>query len=190
MRSKGDWGKYIDKFLEGYRFAKQRGDELGMSVILGAELRFPENDNHYLIYGIDENFLRNNQYLYLMGIKEFYREFGNEVLIIQAHPYRYNNNVVYHDYIHGVEVVNSCPNHLNYNNRALGLCKNYPALYRVCGSDVHNFEDAGLTYTLFDCPIVDSFEYKAAVETRRGALRCHLDKYMSILREAEKIPNQ
>lgn len=27
---------------------------MGFQVLLGAELRFPENDNVYLVYGIDE----------------------------------------------------------------------------------------------------------------------------------------
>ena len=46
--------------------SKARGDELGLDVILGAELRFPENDNDYLVYGIDEAWLRANPYLCCM----------------------------------------------------------------------------------------------------------------------------
>ena len=49
-----DWNKVIDHYLSGYRASKQRGDEVGFQVLLGAELRFPENDNDYLVYGIDE----------------------------------------------------------------------------------------------------------------------------------------
>ena len=49
-----DWNKVMDHYLSGYRASKARGDELGFDVILGAELRFPENDNDYLVYGIDE----------------------------------------------------------------------------------------------------------------------------------------
>ena len=42
-----DWNKVIDHYLSGYRASKQRGDEVGFQVLLGAELRFPENDNDY-----------------------------------------------------------------------------------------------------------------------------------------------
>ena len=47
-----NWDHVIDHYLAGYRASKARGDELGLDVILGAELRFPENDNDYLVYGI------------------------------------------------------------------------------------------------------------------------------------------
>ena len=43
-----NWDHVIDHYLAGYRASKARGDELGLDVILGAELRFPENDNDYL----------------------------------------------------------------------------------------------------------------------------------------------
>ena len=58
-----DWNKVIDHYLSGYRASKQRGDEVGFQVLLGAELRFPENDNDYLVYGIDEAWLRSNPYV-------------------------------------------------------------------------------------------------------------------------------
>ena len=40
-----DWDKVVDHFLSGYYASKKRGDEVGLDVIMGAELRFPENDN-------------------------------------------------------------------------------------------------------------------------------------------------
>ena len=36
------WDEIIDLYLVGYRAAKQRGDEIGFDVILGAEMSFPE----------------------------------------------------------------------------------------------------------------------------------------------------
>ena len=55
-----DWNKAMDHYLSGYHASKKRGDEVGFQVILGTELRFPENDNDYLVYGIDEDWLRSN----------------------------------------------------------------------------------------------------------------------------------
>ncbi|MCL2165258.1 MAG: PHP domain-containing protein [Oscillospiraceae bacterium] len=184
----GGWDDYIDWYLSGYWSARQRGDELGISVILGMELRFTENDNDYLIYGIDESFLRSNPHLYRMGIKEFYRKFGNDTLIIQAHPFRYKNKTVHQDCIHGVEVLNSNPNHQSYNEKALELCKCNPYLFRVCGSDVHARGHAGLTYILFDCPVNDSNEYRVAIERKHYILGCELEKHRLILCGAERIP--
>jgi hypothetical protein len=43
--------------------AKRLGDEIGFTVALGIELRFPESESDYLLYGVDEAFLRANPYL-------------------------------------------------------------------------------------------------------------------------------
>lgn len=110
-----DWNKVIDHYLSGYRASKQRGDEVGFQVLLGAELRFPENDNDYLVYGIDEAWLRSNPYVCCMSAREFFQKFHNQVLIIHAHPYRDGNTTVFEDAIHGTEIINGNPRHDNYN---------------------------------------------------------------------------
>ena len=70
-----DWQKAMDHYLSGYKASKKRGDELGFDVILGAELRFPLNDNDYLVYGIDEDWLRSNPYMCCTSAREFYEKF-------------------------------------------------------------------------------------------------------------------
>ena len=40
-----DWNAVCDYYLSGYHASKRRGGEAGFQVILGAELRFPENHN-------------------------------------------------------------------------------------------------------------------------------------------------
>ena len=67
-----DWNKVMDHYLSGYHASRKRGDEVGFQVILGAELRFPENDNDYLVYGIDEDWLRSNPYVCCMSAREFW----------------------------------------------------------------------------------------------------------------------
>ena len=49
-----DWHECIRRYLYGYQLAKAEGQRLGMDVIFAVELRFPENESDYLIYGIDE----------------------------------------------------------------------------------------------------------------------------------------
>ena len=83
-----NWDMVMDHYLTGYHASKKRGDEVGLDVILGAEFRFPENDNDYLVYGIDEQWLRSNPYACCMSAQEFYDKYHNEVLIIHAHPFR------------------------------------------------------------------------------------------------------
>ena len=101
-----DWQKAMDHYLSGYKASKKRGDELGFDVILGAELRFPQNDNDYLVYGIDEDWLRSNPYMCCTSAREFYEKFHNEVLIIHAHPYRDGNTTVFEDAVDGTEIIN------------------------------------------------------------------------------------
>ena len=69
---KDDWNTIMDHFLSGYKIAKKQGDEIGLNVLLGAEVQLTINENEYLIYGIDEDFLRSNpaaikQNVYSMG---------------------------------------------------------------------------------------------------------------------------
>jgi len=104
-----DWQKAMDHYLTGYKASKKRGDELGFDVILGAELRFPENDNDYLVYGIDEDWLRSHPYMCCTSAREFYEKFHNDVLIIHAHPYRDGNLTVFEDAVHGSEIINGNP---------------------------------------------------------------------------------
>ena len=83
-----NWDLVCDHYLSGYHASKRRGDEVGLDVILGAELRFPENDNDYLVYGIDEQWLRSNPYICCMSAQEFFDKYHSQVLIIHAHPFR------------------------------------------------------------------------------------------------------
>ena len=128
-----DWQKAMDHYLTGYKASKKRGDELGFDVILGAELRFPENDNDYLVYGIDEDWLRSHPYMCCTSAREFYEKFHNDVLIIHAHPYRDGNLTVFEDAVHGSEIINGNPRHDNHNDLALELCLRHPDFYRLAG---------------------------------------------------------
>jgi hypothetical protein len=59
------------------------------------ELRFHENNNDYLVYGIDEAFLRRNPTCIEWVTVRFTKPSRNEVLIIQAHPFRDENSTVF-----------------------------------------------------------------------------------------------
>ena len=132
-----DWNAVCDHYLSGYHASKKRGDEVGFQVLLGAELRFPENDNDYLVYGIDENWLRSNPYICCMSAQEFFDKYHNQVLIIHAHPFRKGSAPVQETAVHGAEIINGNPRHENNNDLALALCRRHPEYYRLAGSDTH-----------------------------------------------------
>jgi len=173
-----DWDTCVTNFLRGYKAAKAHGDKLGLDVILGAEMRFDTGGySDYLVYGLDEGFLRQNPYLYKLGLRKLFKRYGDELLIIQAHPYRENDSVDI-NHVHGVEVYNGNPRHNNRNRKTRKLCGAHPNLYPTSASDAHETEDIGSGWMEFDQPIVDSRRFKELVMRREYVLgRRHETKY-------------
>jgi predicted metal-dependent phosphoesterase TrpH len=135
------WKDKINEFLRGYRIALQEGKKLGINVLLGIELRFDENWNDYLIYGIDENFLYENKYLYEMNIKTFHEYVRDTpVLIYQAHPFRPAVFPEKPEYLDGIEVYNGNPRHDSHNEKAAEYAKRHN-LKMLSGSDFHQTGD-------------------------------------------------
>ena len=177
-----DWNVIIDRYLAGYRAAKTAGDALGMDVIFGVELRFPENDSDYLIYGIDEQWLYDHPWITDMDHQSFFDRYRDEVLIIHAHPYR-TNDIVYYDCVHGLEIANCNPRHDSRNDLALQLAKEHPHLYRTVGSDAHQIGDEGRAAILVESRIRDSYALKDVITS--GRYRNWCPEFDSILKESE-----
>ena len=167
-----NWDMVMDHYLTGYHASKKRGDEVGLDVILGAELRFPENDNDYLVYGIDEQWLRSNPYMCCMSAQEFYDKFHNEVLIIHAHPFRAGSAPVQETAIHGAEIINNNPRHPNNNDQALAMCRRHPEYFRLAGSDTHRDGDEARAGVILPERVKDSRAYKHMIETMQFQLWC------------------
>ncbi len=136
-----DWDCAVDKFLEGYNEAVIAGEENGLKVLLGMELRISENGNDYLVYGVTEEFLRKYPYLYLED-KETIRKIADEngLCIIQAHPFRKGCVPTDTWFIDGVEVWNGNPRHDSQNEKAL-MWATENNLTQTVGSDFHRVED-------------------------------------------------
>ena len=181
-----DWNAIIDRYLMGYRAAKAAGESMGMDIIFGVELRFPENDSDYLIYGIDEQWLYDHPWITDMDHQSFFDRFKDEVLIIHAHPYR-NCDEVFYNCVHGIEIVNCNPRHDSRNALALKLAKENPHLYRTVGSDAHQIGDEGRAATLVEGRIRDSYELKEVISS--GRFRNWCPEFDWILKESEGIPN-
>lgn len=169
-----DWQACVDAYMKGYYLSKQRAEELHMDAIFGVEIRFPENDRDFLLFGVDENFLRRNPFLYRMSHQQFYERFSNEVLIIQAHPYRdfdlVGEEIKIH-LLHGLEVYNGNPRHDNQNDKALALLNAHKGLVKICGSDTHRPGDEARAALAFPQRIRNSFELKQALEEGRYDLQ-------------------
>lgn len=130
----------IDRYLRGYRAALEVGIKMGLEVILGLEIRFEENANDYLVYGVDEDFLYENGNLCKLTIQEF-KDLADKsgLMIYQAHPFR-NHMIPMPEHVHGLEVFNGNPRHDSRNDLAMKLADEY-GLKKISGSDYHQFED-------------------------------------------------
>lgn len=177
-----DWQACVDRFMYGYNEAKKAGEAIGLTVLFGIELRFPENESDYLIYGVDEAWLRGNPYVCHMDHEAFFKRFGGEVLIVHAHPYR-NCDEVFYDCVHGLEIANCNPRHDSRNDLALQLARKNPHLIRTCSSDMHRPGDEGRAAVLLPEPVYDSYEFKAALEA--GSFQLWCPPFEGILRESE-----
>lgn len=177
-----DWHAIIDRYLMGYRAAKAAGDAIGLDVIFGVELRFPENNSDYLIYGIDEAWLYAHPWITQMDHQSFFDRYKDEVLIIHAHPYR-NCDEVFYDCVHGIEIVNCNPRHDSRNALALQLAKENPHLYRTVGSDAHQIGDEGRAAIVTEERIRDSFALKDVITSGRYRNEC--PEFDWIIKESE-----
>ncbi|MBQ3725015.1 MAG: PHP domain-containing protein, partial [Oscillospiraceae bacterium] len=102
----------IGAFLEGYRRVREEGERQGLRVFKGAELRFDECENDYLLYGWANELLAEPEEIFRMGIAAFSPiARGQGALLIQAHPYRHGCTPAIARYLDGVEVYNANPRH-------------------------------------------------------------------------------
>ena len=112
----------VAAYLEDYRIAREEGEKQGIRVLLGAEYHFTENSNDYLVYGVDEEFLRETVEHFDMGIEAFYQKYhGDSRLILQAHPFRNGMVWVSPKYLDGAEIMNL---HASHNSR-VAVTANY-----------------------------------------------------------------
>ncbi len=145
-------------YLDDFNRAKKEGERLGINIILGSEIRFSENVNDYLIFGIDEADLFSINALLDDGIDNFYKKFKNEKnVIIQAHPFRDGMTEVNPKSIDGIEVFNVHPHH----NSRIGLAAQYAkenGLLVTAGTDCHDPGWQALSAIVTKTEIKDSFE--------------------------------
>lgn len=125
----------IDNYIAAYEeFKKYESDDF--SVMFGIELRHYATANDYLIYGMDENWLRKQGNLLAVWEREMYELMHSEgYLVFQAHPYRPGIKRCNPDYIDGVEIYNGKSTR-EQNESAYAWAKQTGKLM-ISGSDFH-----------------------------------------------------
>ena len=131
-----DYQAFVTKYIKGYEELKS--DAAGkLNVLLAMELRFNENSNDYLVFGIDEKFLRENEGIFDLNPDSFSKiARENGLLFIQAHPFRNSMKVIRPDLLDGVEVFNGHKGHDSRNEIANMWAEKYN-LIKTSGTDFH-----------------------------------------------------
>ena len=140
---------FRSRFTEGYQRLAEAAAAYNMTVYLGAELRFYENDNDYLFYGFDPAMLAHPHEIMSMGavaFSEIARKSGG--IFIQAHPFRKSCVPLAPCFLDGIEVYNANPRHMHHNHNDLAQAladAQEPGFIQTAGSDCHRPEDVGLS---------------------------------------------
>ena len=164
------WDEQVREYLRGYRMAKKAAGS-NLIVLLGMEIRFPENMNDYLVYGLDEDFILSNPKLYELGYMKFKKLCDEKgYLFIQAHPFR--NGMVRADvkYLHGIEVHNGHPWHDSRNDLALEFAVENSVGIHTYGSDVHNLEHIATGSVTTDIDIQNEKDLVYALRNSKFAI--------------------
>ena len=150
----------LGAFLTGYDKMREECAKRGITVYRGAELRFDECDNDYLLYDWPDELLRDPEAIFRMGIAAFAplaRQAG--ALLIQAHPYRKGCTPAIPCYLDGIEIVNLNPRHANFNERAVEFADQFHLTLRTSGSDCHRPEDVARGGILADAVPADTHAF-------------------------------
>ena len=131
--------EYVDRYLADYEQTKSLGEAVGLKVYLGAEIRFAENTNDYLIYGVDRDLLLT-VYDYLpKGLEAFRKELAMpKSVFVQAHPLRQNIVSVDPALLDGYEAFNMHPGHNSRVGMASVFAGEHSRLIVTGGSDFHH----------------------------------------------------
>lgn len=148
MRFCDDKEKCIAEYLKDYNEAVKAGEERGINIILGCEIRFTENFNDYLLFGITPDTL-DMAFDYIdEGLESFSKVFrGNDTVLVQAHPFRDRCVPAAPELLDGVEVFNLHPG----QNSRVGVTAKFAKehnLIATSGTDFHHEGHEGMTALL------------------------------------------
>ncbi len=149
--------EWVEHYLKGYSELCEAAKKYDMTVYLAAEIRFTENTNDYLVYGVDEEVIRNIHRHLDKGIEKFYASIDKtKTIVLQAHPFRDNMELNYTKHLDGIEVLNMA----GHNSRpaaAVMFAKDNPGI-KVGGQDLHYTHNIPTIKTCFKRAPKDCFE--------------------------------
>ena len=132
----------IQDQLVAFAQAKKEAEQRGITVLLGAEYRLYVDDEKkerrdFLVYGVDEEFLRMTGPLPIDCVHEFHDKYcGPDRIVLQAHPMR-SGILADTAHIDGLETYNMCTNdNSECTSVSLHALENNVPIV-TAGSDIH-----------------------------------------------------
>ena len=126
----------VRRWLKGYYTAREAGEKVGFTVLPGAEVRFDNYPNDYLLYGLHEEFFytvpRLNE---LENVQALLQLLPKEVCVVQAHPFRNDMAVADPRGLFGLEVFNGGTE--KFRNDLARIYAQHYGLAMTSGSDIH-----------------------------------------------------
>lgn len=156
--------KFIDCYINPYLDMKQYEDD-NFSVMFGMELRHYATANDYLIYGVDENWLREQGNLLALWEKDMYKLMHEQgYLVFQAHPFRPGIRRCNPDYLDGIEVYNGKTNK-EQNQKAYEWARREGKLMSS-GSDFHVPKNLARGGIITNAPINNNADLLEVLKTQ------------------------
>jgi len=136
---KGSKEENLDRYISDYEETLRISKDFPIKVFLGAEIRFSENLNEYLLYGVDRKILSVCCDYLDKGVSQYRKEVKlPKSVFIQAHPFRDGMTLCDPSLIDGIESFNMHPGH----NSRIGLAVRYAGEnsfnIKTAGSDFHH----------------------------------------------------
>ena len=133
-----EWNEFIDYLYSSYNIAKYIE---GFNYLFAIELTLTSNNNDYLIYGVTEEFLKENEFLYNISLSELVNLCTkNNFLIVQPHPFRDGYEIDSVEYKMPFERYNGQYSAENHNDLAEEYFQENN-LTGLSGSDFHEISD-------------------------------------------------
>ncbi len=163
------WKDRVAWYCSGYRKAYESAKGKDFDVLFGIEFNFQGDE--YLIYGIDEKWLLENEDIVYMPRKDVYaRVHETDAVMIQAHPYRERGYLadikLTPEICDGIEVYNAAnPDYQNALGYQYGKELGLPM---TAGSDIHYYTDDPMGGMLLPHRICEIGEYVQMIRNREG----------------------
>lgn len=158
------WRERVLRYTEGFKKAREAAKRKDYDVLFGIEYNF--DGDEYLIYGLDEAWLLDNEDIMALDRRGVYRKVHESGgIMVQAHPYRERNYLkdikLTADICDAIEAYNAS-NCDNQNALAYEYAQKLK-LPVIGGSDIHYFHDRPMGGVLLPRRVDNTVDFARAL---------------------------